>query len=141
MDLKWVLAVAIEQERKAADGYAALAQEAEDKGARKLFLRMVKEEKQHLAALKEVDPESVGGFLPKPSSFRKIRECLSQSPVADSVSIRDALHLAIEKEKRSQELYVELAQAVKDEAARDMFRTLSAMEKQHLDWLELLTRD
>jgi rubrerythrin len=141
MDLKWVLTVAIEREEEAVAGYAALARDAQDKQLRKLFLKMSKEEKQHLTALQKLDPEGAGGLLPKPTSLHKIRKWLRKSPAAPTAGVRDALRFAIEKEKGAWELYEELANVVKGEEAAAMFRVFSAMEGQHSDWLEALERE
>lgn len=140
MDMKWVLRVAIEREREAAEGYAALAEEAEGPEARKLLSKMSREEGEHQAMLERVDPDAVGDFLPEPNSFATVRKLLRKLPAGQRPEIRHALRLAMEKEEKAQELYAELAGTLKDEEASAMFRMLSAMEGQHADWLGALCK-
>jgi rubrerythrin len=58
----------------------------------------------------------------------------------DRLTVQSVLEKAIQKEIEAQELYRSLSKAVTDEAAQDMFRQLSRVEKKHEELLRQYIR-
>ena len=61
--------------------------------------------------------------------------------MATQLTLKEVLGKAIQKEIESQNLYGELSQKIRDEAARDAFEELAQQEQEHQQLLEQYLRD
>ena len=122
---------AIEEERKAARLYAALAEKAKSDALRDSLLLFAAEEHGHEAKLRLMKDGKV-----LISAFEKIRgldiaDYLVDDPLGANPTLKQALEFAMRKEKAAYKLYSDLAAATKDPEVRHTLQALAAEEAGH----------
>ncbi len=125
------LAIAIAEEQAAADFYHRLASQAELPGMKKVFEEFAQEEMNHKARLEAV--RAGGGFLVPAQRVLdlKIADYLMDVTPDPKLNYREALVLAMKKEKAAFVLYTELAESAKDESLKSIFNALAQEEARH----------
>lgn len=125
-----VLDFAILQEKAAQQFYTKLAGEVQDPAVRGLYRQLASEEKEHenrLSALKGY------AYALREPDLRDLAESgyLDAMPVPADVTVKEAIVLAIRKERSAEHLYTILADLVQQEELEQLFRVLAGQELQH----------
>jgi len=133
-----VIELAITREVQAAEFYTDLAGRVTDAAMKSLFENLGEEELRHKARL-ELEMMKEGlvartvGRLPEVDA----PEYAEQGTDKPDLDYKEALSLAIRKERRSFRFYVELAGAVTDEETHSVLLELAEEEARHLVQFEM----
>lgn len=137
-----LLAHALAMESEAAERYGELADQMEvhrRTAVAAIFRRLEQAEKTHLGDLTEM----CGKFeLPHiaPWDFKwrhsESPEVIDFTKVHYQLSVREAILLAFEHERRAAEFYAGIAQNATDPDVQKLAREFAAEEQQHIGWLE-----
>ncbi len=133
-----VLDFAIEKEREAAEFYIYWADRVSDRTLKQVLLRFAEEEKKHERKIKKVKK---GEVVLKPEGKildLKISDYLSETKPGEEMDYQEALRIAMQREKESFRLYMNLAESVPDENLRNLFLGLAQEEATHKLRLETL---
>lgn len=128
-----ILDFAIVEEQQAYEFYMNLAQKMEVEAMRQVFEEFAREEQGHKARLEAMKAgtveiaSSTTGDVPD----MKIADYMVDVQPAADMDYRDALVLAMKKEKAAFRLYSDLAASVADAAQREVFLTLAREEAKH----------
>ena len=133
-----ILEFAISREAEAVHFYMAMAERAGEPSTVRFFDGLVSEELEHkfrleLEMMKEGIVARTVGVLPETSGGDP---SASPAQIAEQMTYRDALALAIQKERRSFRLYVRLAGLVSDSELRETLMSLAEEEAKHIVALE-----
>lgn len=133
-----ILEFAIAREVEANRFYTDLAGRVENPAMRELILEFAEEELEHKAKLElEVMKEgSVVREVEKTADFRTA-DYMVDAELRPDMDYRDLLILAMEKEKRSLRLYVDLAAIIEDEDSREVLLSLAEEEAKHKAQFEI----
>jgi rubrerythrin len=125
------LTFAIGEEQAAADFYARLAQRANVPGMKQALLSFAQEEMSHKTKLEAI--RAGGRFLSTPQEIAdlKIADYVVNVTPDPDMSYRDALIVAMKKEKAAFRLYSDLAASAPDEALKKTFLGLAQEEAKH----------
>ena len=125
-----ILDFAIKEEEQAYDFYSKLASKADNPGTRKLFEGFAGEEMGHKAKLIEIQKgKQVFGAREKVLDL-KIGDYLVDVSPTPNMGYKDALVVAMKKEKAAFRMYTDLAQRV-EEPLRGTFLELAQEEAKH----------
>ena len=133
-----VLEFAIAREVSAHQFYMDLVEQMENEALRALFERLAKDELRHKANL-ELEMMKVGKVVATQTQEADLEDTavmIVVQPGAD-VDLKNALMLAIQKEKKSFRIYVDLSAMVRDEQSRETLLSLAEEEARHKVLLEL----
>jgi rubrerythrin len=133
-----VLEFAIAREVSAYQFYMDLVEQMENEALRALFERLAKDELRHKANL-ELEMMKVGKVVATQTQGADLEDTavmIVVQPGAD-VDLKNALMLAIQKEKKSFRIYVDLSAMVRDEQSRETLLSLAEEEARHKVLLEL----
>jgi rubrerythrin len=130
MVFEQALDLAIQEEQAAADFYARMAEQVSDGGIHEIFKGFAREERAHKAKLEFI--KSTGEIKPvaeQPIGLKRA-DYLAIPPSAN-LNERDALLLAMKKEKEAFKLYSALAASAPNDALRTAFSMLALEEANH----------
>jgi rubrerythrin len=126
-----VLDYAIGQEEEAAAFYASLAQRAEKAGMKDVLMDFSREEQRHkerLLAVKQGEHE----LTPEQNVVDlKITDYLVDVDASDDISYRDALIVAMKRERAAYRLYSDMAEKVPEGELKEVFVGLAKEEAKH----------
>ncbi len=125
-----VLEFAIDREIEANQLYMDLAKRARNAAMRKIFEDFAKEELGHKAKL-EAMKKGKAVVLAMVVTDLKIADYTVNVEPGPNMDYKDALILAMQKEKASFHLYTDLAEVVENETQRKMFLSLAQEEAKH----------
>jgi rubrerythrin len=126
---------AIEAERAAGRFYTDLLDKAADPKTNAFFAEMAKQEEEHARSIEEVGQKLATGELPQSADSNVAAvETISSWRDAKSISLEEALDLAISAEQSASLYYDAIADYFSGEGER-FFRDLSACEMQHAERL------
>ena len=141
------LSRALKLEREGREFYLIAADETADETGRAMFLSLADDEKLHAEMVQRQlhALEGDGAYVPLPDLgikpvdlgkqlFPPEKEAV-QAQVGVNPSEIDALHVALERETISYDLYRQAAQDTDDEAGKQMYTWLAAAELSHFDLL------
>jgi rubrerythrin len=133
-----ILEFAIGREAEAAEFYMAMAEKVKDQATQKFFEELVTQELEHksrleLEVMKEGLVAKTVGTLPETSSDGFV---VDPDTVAEQMAYKEALEVAIKKEKRSFRLYARLSGLVAEEGLSETLLSLAEEEARHLAALE-----
>ncbi len=134
-EYKKVIAMAVENEIEAYDFYTAAGEKVQDANLKSIFKDLAEEEKQHRNFLQGLLSQA------KPMRFAeaedyKIAEAVDKPKLSIGMKPADAIALAMKNEEEAMNMYAELARCSADKEQREMFESLSRMEKGHKVKLE-----
>ncbi len=133
-----VINSAIERENEAAKFYRKIAEEAFTESLKKVFLEFAIEEEKHRDRLIAIrDGEFDLGDLKKEVNLKIGEYIVSPTAVTDEVDYKQALKLAMSREKSSFRFYSELGQKVTDKKVKELFFRLAQEEAKHKLTLEV----
>lgn len=126
-----ILDFAIQQEQEAVDFYLQLAEQMKNPLMKETFQEFAQEEVSHKAKLQKIKEE--GNFeLPAENVLdMKISDYVVNANPSPKMEYRDALILAMKKEKAAFKLYTSLAQRAPSEAIKNLFLGLAQEESKH----------
>jgi len=122
---------AIEREQEAADFYTDLAGKVKNPDMRKVFDGFSKEEMGHKAKLQGVKKGKRLTQGDRNVTDLKIADYLVDVEPEPGMDYREALILAMKKEKAAFRLYSDLASSAGDAEVRDLFHALAQEEAKH----------
>jgi rubrerythrin len=126
-----ILDFAIEQEQKAYDLYASMAEQATNAQTRDILMGMAAEEtghKQHLQRVKSGVKELSIGKQPPELSIGKY---LPETKLSPNMTFNQAVEFAILAEKAAYELYMDIAASTFYAPFHDLFIALAQQEQAH----------
>jgi rubrerythrin len=126
-----ILDLAIENEIEAYKFYTGLAAKANNPGMKRVFLDFAAEEQGHrnlLENAKKGKKVKIGGQI---IADLKIADYAVDIKPTPNMSYKDALILAMKKEKASFALYTDLAAATQDSAGKKLFQHLAQQKAKH----------
>ncbi|UCE98641.1 MAG: ferritin family protein [Planctomycetota bacterium] len=127
-----ILEFAIAREMEANELYMELAVRLENPAMRELSLEFAKEELEHKAKL-ELEVFKRGKVLhpvEKTAGF-KTADYMVDFAVKPDMNYKDLLIMAIEKEKKSLRLYIDLAAIIDDKNSRETLISIAEEEARH----------
>lgn len=130
-----VLSMAIMLERASQEFYSQLIGRTQDSAIREFLAGLIQEERLHQQQLQNlVDTEA--DLLSLPVSAKEVAGYLQAFNVPPTLDYKQAVLLAINKEKSAQMLYVIMAGLMEDQTLVQLFLRLSEQEKSHRDFFE-----
>lgn len=127
-----ILEFAIAREIEANQFYMNLAKQAENPAMRRVFEDFAEEELEHKAKLElEAMKEGIVMLPVEKVSDFKITDYMFDVELSADMDYKDVLILAMNKEKRSLRLYVDLATIVEDANSRETLLSLAVEEAKH----------
>ena len=126
-----IIDFAIEQEQQAADYYCNMQKFVWDPESISLMKQLESMERNHIGVLKQIRMEDIE--LPPRFKVENVKKSLKvvAQEYDPGISYEEVLNNAIEREKEALDLYLELAQSVKDQRIKNMFLNLSTEETKH----------
>jgi rubrerythrin len=137
-----LLAHALAMESEAAERYGELADQMETHrkaAVAAIFRRLEKAEQKHLD---ELTTMCRGMTLPHyaPWDFKwtgaESPEAIATGRVSYQLTVREAILLAFEHERKAAEFYTGVAESATDAEVRTLARQFAAEEQEHIGWLE-----
>jgi len=126
-----ILDFAIDEEQKAVDFYAQLAQDAKTEDMKQTFLEFAKEEMSHKARLLEIKTEGAYDLPVEKVADLKISDFMVNVEPSPKMTYQEALVLAMNKEKAAFRLYTKLAERAPNESLKQVFLSLAMEESKH----------
>jgi rubrerythrin len=136
MEIRQVIALAVQKEEAAAELYGRMAREADDPAVRALLEDLDADERRHQQVLLGIDPAKIPAFAEGELRAPRLAEFLQVRPVSPASRLQDVLVYAIRREREATAFYSDMAERVHDGVLRDVFEGLAAMENGHLVRLE-----
>jgi len=134
-EYKNVISFAVENEIEAYEFYRGVCEKTSDSNLKAIFKELADEEKKHRNFLE--------GLLSRPSAFHfdeakdyKISEAVDKPKLTLSMKPADAIALAMKNEEEAMQMYSDLADASSSAEQKQMFESLSRMERGHKAKLE-----
>jgi rubrerythrin len=124
-----VLELAISREAAAHDFYTALSKRVQDPQMKNALETFAAEELDHKSRL-ELELIKLGIVVDTSAAAKQPDDDDAATPTMN-MEYKDLLSIAMQKEKRSLRLYVDLAAVAKDKPTRDMLLTLAEEEAMH----------
>ncbi|MGC9331543.1 MAG: ferritin family protein [Bacteroidales bacterium] len=132
-----ILDFAIEQEQEAVDFYNSLVKTAEIKDMQKIFKSFALEEIGHKARLTKIKNEGIYNWKNESVADLKIADYLTDTEPSPDMDYKDALILAMQREKNAYKLYNKLAFRAPNNDLKEIFLSLASEESKHKLRLEL----
>jgi len=126
-----ILDYAIEQEEEAANLYTDLATRVDKPWVRKIFEAYAGEEREHKRKLLAIKEGKLLQSAPKDFVDLKIADYLIDTEPHASMGYRDALILAMKREKAAFKLYSDLAAVSGDPQVKETLLNLAQEEAKH----------
>ena len=131
-----IFSFAIDKEKEAIAFYEALAGKAENPVVKDAILKMADEERKHEKMLMNINLKKLQ-FVKQPSQEdMKLSDYLVETPATKDMSYPDLLVIAMKREEKAYELYLELETRAGDDASRKVFTLLKGEELKHKTSLE-----
>lgn len=134
--LEAIIISAIENEVSAYKFYAQAAQKMTDASAKALFNELAEEERSHEQMLARLDLSSFKAIPTYDIPDFGVAEGVSKPELSIEMSFSDAITLAMKNEEEAMLLYSALANLADAPEQKQLFQSLSDMEKGHKARLE-----
>lgn len=137
-----LLAHALAMESEAAERYGELADQMEihhKTAVAKIFRRLEKAEKLHLAELRDMcNDVELPHYAPWDFKWTGAEspEAIDVGKVSYQLSVRDAILLAFEHERNAAEFYSSIANSAVADDVRTLARQFAEEEHEHMGWLK-----
>lgn len=126
-----ILDFAIMLEQDAIDFYKELARNASTPDMRQVFEQFAREEIGHKARLTEIKEHGLYEMEQGTLTDLKIGDYLVSIRPSPEMSYKDALILAMKREKAAFKLYLDLSERAPDQEMRSLFMSLAIEESKH----------
>ncbi len=126
-----ILDFAMKNEQGAVDFYTNLAEKMQNQEMKAVFLEFAQEEVGHKARLQKIKEE--GSFQQELEQIRDLRIAdyvVAEQPT-ENMEYRDALVLAMKREKAAFRLYLKLAERTSHPELKRVFESLAVEESKH----------
>jgi len=132
-----IIDFAIENEIEAYKFYTGLSAKMDNPEMKKVFLSFAAEEQNHKKLLEDVKKGGSFKVSDKKVADLKIAEFTVAVEPTANMDYQSALVLAMQKEKKAFELYMNLAALAQDVTTRQLFQSLAQQEAKHKLRIEL----
>ncbi len=141
-----ILDFAMKSEQEAVDFYVGLAAKMKNEEIREVFLEFAREEVGHKARLQKIKDEKIFDMEAGQVRDLKIADYVVFSGDTNDMEYRDALVLAMKREKAAFKLYMALAQRSRQPELKKTFEALALEESKHklrfeLEYDEVVMRE
>ena len=126
-----ILDFAIDEEQKAVDFYTDLAGRSTSEEMKQVFKEFAMEEVSHKARLTGIKEQGLFEVTFEKVADLKIADYVVNVKPSPEMSYRDALVMAMNKEKAAFKLYTKLAERAPNDQLRDLFLSLAQEESKH----------
>ena len=126
-----ILDFAIQQEQDAVDFYTGLSRNALTPDMKSVFAQFAREEIGHKARLAEVKEKGLFEIEKKDITDLQIGDYLVTIKPSPLMSYRDALVLAMKREKAAFKLYTDLSGRTPNQEMKSLFLSLAIEESKH----------
>jgi rubrerythrin len=126
-----ILEFAISQEQDAVDFYKELAKNSLTPDMKQVFEQFAREEIGHKARLMNIRDKGLYSVDYKEVSDLKIADYLVSIKPSPEMNYRDALILAMKREKAAFKLYTDLSDRAPDQEMKSLFLSLAIEESKH----------
>ncbi len=129
--LEEIMNFAIGEEQAAIAFYTSLTAQTPTAGMRPVLQEIIEEERKHEARLKQMQTQGIQPTSSAQVSDLKIADYLVEIKPGPSLSYRELLMLAMQKEMAAVRMYTALADQVGDAGLAQIFRQLAQEEARH----------
>ena len=141
-----ILDFAMNSEQEAVDFYNDLAESAKNEDMKKIFNQFAQEEISHKARIRKIKEEGSYELSREKLRDLKVSDYMVNVKPTPDMNYQDALVLAMNKEKASFRLYMDLADKAEHDEMRQLFLALAQEESKHklrfeLEYDEYVLRD
>ena len=126
-----ILDFAIEEEENARLFYLDLAAKMENPKMKEVFEQFAQEELGHKKKLQNIKARESISVTPERVQDLQIADYTVEVQPSPDMSYQDALLLAMNKEKKAFQLYLDLADAINDAQIKELFMMLAQEEAKH----------
>ncbi len=126
-----VLDFAMKSEQEAVDFYQSLASQMQNQEMKDVFLQFAREEVGHKARLQKIKDEGLFDMEVEKVRDLKIADYVVRSESTENMEYRDALVLAMKREKAAFKLYSKLAERTDHPELKKAFEALAVEESKH----------
>ncbi len=126
-----ILDFAMQSEQEAVDFYTSLAEKMENEEMNATFLQFAREEVGHKARLQKIKDEGIFDMEVEQVRDLKIADYVVRTKATDDMEYRDALVLAMKREKAAFKLYTKLAESTENKELQKVFQALAVEESKH----------
>ncbi len=126
-----VLDFAMNSEQEAVDFYNSLAARMKNQEMKDVFLQFAQEEVSHKARLQKIKDEGLFDMDVEKVRDLKIADYVVRSKATDDMEYRDALVLAMKREKAAFKLYTNLSERTEHPGLKKVFQALAVEESKH----------
>ncbi len=126
-----VLDFAMKSEQEAVDFYQSLASRMQNQEMKDVFLQFAREEVGHKARLQKIKDEGLFDMDVEKVRDLKIADYVVRSESTENMEYRDALVLAMKREKAAFKLYSTLAERTDHQELKKAFQALAVEESKH----------
>ena len=126
-----ILDFAIDEEQKAVDFYTELAGKSSSDEMKQVFNEFAQEEVKHKARLTGIKEQGLFEVTFEKVADLKIADYVVNVTPSPEMTYRDALVMAMNKEKAAFKLYTRLAERAPNDQLRDLFLSLAQEESKH----------
>ncbi len=126
-----VLDFAMKSEQEAVNFYTALAGRMKNEEMKEVFLQFAREEVGHKARLQKIKDEGLFDMEVEKVRDLKIADYVVRTKASDDMEYRDALVLAMKREKAAFRLYTNLADRIDNADLKKVFQALAVEESKH----------
>lgn len=126
-----ILDFAMNSEQESVDFYKDLAENATNEGMREVFNQFAQEEINHKARIMKIKDEGSFDLPGEKLHDLKVSDYMVSVKPHPDMNYQDALVLAMNKEKATFRLYMDLAEKAPTEEMKKLFLTLAQEESRH----------
>ena len=130
-EYKEIIKQAIANEVEARAFYEDAAKTLKNPFLKKMFTSLAEEEKKHRDVLTRIYTSNIIGTYFSETRDYKVAETVDEVALSMDMKPADAFALAMKKEEAAMKQYTELAAMCTDDAKRQVFLDLAAMERDH----------
>lgn len=126
-----ILDFAMKSEQDAVDFYTSLAEKMQNAEMKAVFLQFAKEEVGHKARLQKIKDEQIFDMEVVKINDLKISDYVVSAQPTEDMEYRDALVLAMKREKAAFKLYTKLSERTDNPELKKVFMALAVEESKH----------
>ena len=140
-DFELVFQKAAAREAEAHRFYKSVAEKTANESVKEIFLDLAAQEKGHEELMWKFKGDSTMELKFQAHPDYRVAETVEDKELTADLKPADAIALAMKREQKSMEFYLDLAEACKDPELKKVFKSLSNMEAGHKHRLERLFVD
>ncbi|NLZ16509.1 MAG: ferritin family protein [Desulfobulbaceae bacterium] len=135
-DFREIIEFAIRSEVEAKEYYLHVAGKTNNEMVKKLFLEFAAEEIQHEQLLANILANNEASLNFKKTQDYKLSETIPDPDMSGKVTMADIIAVAMKREERAMNMYLNLAKDSASEKTKEIFMGLADMERGHKVKLE-----